>query len=133
MKLSYLTQAISDQERSERLFTGELLVYRQIPAMLALIEQADSQLKSALDGLDPDQAQHHLNVMSFLIAQEQCKPHFAKTLRCANSFFEVLKQCGVDIQHSYYDHFPMRIVPFANSHDGAQRAAIGHHRDSWGQ
>lgn len=132
MKLSYLTQAISDQERSERLFTGELLVYRQIPAMLALIEQADSQLKAALDGLDPDQAQHHFERDEFLKRTGTVQTSFRKDPKMRQLFFEVLKQCGVDIQHSYYDHFPMRIVPFANSHDGAQRAAIGHHRDSWG-
>lgn len=132
MKLSYLTQPISDQERSERLFSGELLIYRQIPAMLELIEQADIQLKEALDGLEPDTAQYHFDRDEFLNRTGQAQTAFRKDAGMRTLFFEVLKQCGVNIDATYYDHFPMRIVPFANSHDGAHRAAIGHHRDSWG-
>jgi len=132
MKLSYLTQPICDRERSERLFSGELLIYRQIPAMLELIEQADARLRTALGGLEPDTAQHHLGRDEFLDRTGQVQTAFRKDPAMHALFFDVLKQCGVDISRTSYDHFPMRIVPFANSHDGAQRAAIGHHRDSWG-
>lgn len=123
---------MDDQQRSERLFSGELLIYKQVPAMLALIETADQQLRTALSGIYPPTAQQHLNRATFLQHTGAVQTAFRRDPAMRALFFKVLEQCGVDLETTCYDHFPMRIVPTDNSHDGALTAAIGHHRDSWG-
>jgi len=132
MKITRLKQSLSDRERAVRLFDGELLIFQQRPAMLELIDVANQMLLEALDGLAPPTAQRTLTPEQFLQRTGRAQARFRKNRAVRTLFFEALRQCGVDTRRTCYDHFPMRIVPFDNSHDGALTAAIGHHRDSWG-
>ena len=132
MKISRLDHALTDWQRSERLFSGELLIYRQRPAMHQLIALADQMLREALNGLEPSRAQARLSREQFLQLTGQVQAGFRRSEDARALFFEVLRQCGVDTAETGYDHFPLRVVPFDTSHQGAMTAAIGHHRDSWG-
>lgn len=123
---------LSDQARSEALFQGQLLVFKNIPAMQQLINYSDALLRQHLDGLTPPEAQHQLGPERFVDSTTEVQRIFRTSEEPKRLFFQALEQCGVDLSQSYYDHFPMRVVPFDNTHQGAHRAAIGHHRDSWG-
>ncbi len=132
MDIIYLDQPLTDTERAELLFAGHLLIYRSIPAMAQLIEETDQQLRRVLNGLDPVFAQHQLAPEQFLELTGQAQTTFRTSAHNRALFFQALAQCGVDLSQTCYDHFPMRIVPSRQSHQGAMTAAIGHHRDSWG-
>ena len=136
MKIIQLDQPIDDPQRATHLFRGELLVFRQIPAMQQLIDRTDTLLRNRLGGLEPARAQHQLSPEDFLQLTGEAQSEFRKSLWPKALFFEALQQCGVDLAETFYDHFPLRVVPCDRnndgSHNGAHRAAIGHHRDSWG-
>jgi len=123
---------VSDQDRAERNFQGDLFVYENIPAMHELIAYADELLREVLDGIEPAEAQHHFTPDEFLQRTTKAQTHFHKSQTPKDLFFKALEQCGVDLNSTYYDHFPMRIVPFDKAYDGSQHGVIGHHRDSWG-
>jgi hypothetical protein len=132
IKIIHINNTIDDKERSELLFSGHLLVYRQRESMSELIEFTKNLLKEHLHELDPVDAQQQLNKESFLKAMGAAQTQFRCSEQARQLFFRVLVECGVDPKTCYYDHFPLRVVPFAEEHQGAGRAAIGHHRDTWG-
>jgi len=55
MKPIRLDGAIPEAERSQRLFAGQLLVFREVPALGALCRYSDNLLRAGF-GDDPGQA-----------------------------------------------------------------------------
>lgn len=132
MDIIHLDQPISDAERAALLFAGNLLVFRQRPAMSRLIDFTSEMLAAELGSIDPVSAQQYLSPEEFLERTGRVQTAFRTSEQAKLLFFDVLRECGVTTANCYYDHFPLRIVPFNSSHNGAHRAAIGHHRDTWG-
>lgn len=132
MDIIQLDQPISDAERAALLFAGHLLVYRQRPAMQRMIAYTRELLEDELPGLDPVTVQKHLSREEFLERVGAVQTRFRTSEDAKLIFFDVLRECGVTTEQCYYDHFPLRVVPFDATHNGAHRAAIGHHRDTWG-
>ncbi|WP_261843911.1 phytanoyl-CoA dioxygenase family protein [Aliamphritea ceti] len=132
MEIIQLDHAISDAERAELLFAGNLLVFRQRPAMQRMITYTRGLLAETLADLDPVTVQNYLERELFLENVGTVQTRFRTSEEAKLIFFDVLRECGVTTDHCYYDHFPLRVVPFDTTHRGAHRAAIGHHRDTWG-
>lgn len=132
MNILNIHNQIDDSQRAKHLFSGDILVYKNVQAMHDLIGFTKELLKDFLPSLDPTTAQQQLNQHDFLEATGKAQTQFRKSSEARSLFFKVLRQCGVNTQQCFYDHFPLRVVPFASQHQGAHRAAIGHHRDTWG-
>ena len=132
MSIIHLDKPISDKERAEYNFQGDLLIYQNIPAMHELISYADELLHEAFSGIEPTEAQYHFWPEEFLQRSGKVQSVFRKSQEPKDLFFKALEQCGVDLDKTYYDHFPMRIVPSDQAYEGAECGFIGHHRDSWG-
>lgn len=132
MNILSLDKVISDRERSEILFRGDIIIYRNISAMQDLLAYSDCLLREVLNGLEPTTAQQQLSPEAFLKKTGKAQTLFRQSEHARQLFFAVLAECGLDLNKTYYDHFPMRIVPYDVTHQGAHRAAIGHHRDTWG-
>ena len=132
MNIIHCNAPVSDEDRTEINFQGDLLIYQNIPAMHELIAYADGLLRDVLDGVEPAEVQHHFSPDEFLQRTTKAQSHFSNSQTPKDLFFKALEQCGVDLESTYYDHFPMRIVPFDKAYDGSQHGVIGHHRDSWG-
>ena len=132
MKIISINHSICDEQRAKHLFAGDLLVYRQLPSMLALIDFTKELLQSKFGEKDFTTVQNQLEQQQFLLDMGDVQSQFRHSAQARALFFNVLKECGVDSATTFYDHFPLRVVPFSNQHQGAQRAAIGHHRDTWG-
>ena len=132
MDIIKLDQELHDKERAELLFAGHLLVFKQRPAMFDLIEYCHTNLMQALDGLDPVYAQQVLSKADFIVRTSQVQDSFKKDDKAKQLFFSVLKECGLDTQSAYYDHFPLRIVPANHQHNTSHRSSVAHHRDTWG-
>lgn len=132
MNIIHLNQPISDKQRAEHCFSGDLVIYKNIPAMHELIVYADRMLRKAFAGIEPLQVQEQFTPEEFLQFSGKAQTQFRNSQKAKELFFNVLAQCGVDLKSTYYDHFPMRIVPYGDKYNGARNSYIGHHRDSWG-
>jgi len=132
MSIIHFNHPISDIERAERCFKGELLVFKNISAMHTLIEFSDNLLQESLDGINAIEAQNQLEPEEFLQRTGNAQTKFRTCEEAKAIFFKVIEQCGVNLNHTYYDHFPMRIVPSDDAYNGAECGVIGHHRDTWG-
>lgn len=132
MTINHFFKPISDKERAKRCFKGELIIYKNVPAMHELITYADDLLSDAFTGIEPIEAQHHFWPEEFLQRSGNVQKVFRTNEQPKQLFFKALEQCGVDLANTYYDHFPMRIVPFGSDYNGGKNSLIGHHRDTWG-
>ena len=126
------TEAMSDEQRSEIIFGGDLILFRQIPAMLELCQYVDQFMSKALDGRSPEHAMHQLpsdEYLQFIIDMQQRFQDDAETKKI---FFRVLQETGVDLSATYHDYFPMRVVSAQEKFTTGLRTTVGHHRDTWG-
>ena len=131
MDIIQLDQPISDKERADYLFAGDIIVYKQQPAMHELIQYCHKLLHQALK-LDPVYAQQVLGKADFIAKTSQVQDDFKRDHKAKQLFFKVLKECGLDTQSAYYDHFPLRVVPANHQHNTSHRSSVSHHRDTWG-
>lgn len=136
LTISYLRQPLTDQQRSERLFRGELLVFRQLPALLELQQLLHSRISEQLGISQPprlfnstainDQVNHQLTVLTAL--QEEIR----RDSGLRNQFYRALSEAGVDTCNSFSDTLQLRVVGPETGQQGRDRGGIGHHRDTWG-
>jgi len=132
MKIIRIDKPISDEKRAVLLFGGDALIQTDISAMHQLITWTSSLLDDALTNLEPTTAQAQLHPDTFIKLTSAAQLSFRKSEHAKALFFEALAECGVDLSTTYYDHFPLRIVPYGTTHGGARNSFIGHHRDTWG-
>jgi len=132
MNIHYFSTPISDVERAEILFEGDLIIHQQVTPLQGLIDYVCELLSGYFEGLEPTRAQESLSKDDFLFKCGEVQRIFRTSETPKQLFFEALAYCGMQLEHNYYDHFPMRIVPFDSTHRGGHRSAIGHHRDTWG-
>ena len=131
MEIIRTSKTITDQERAEILFRGDLLIQTDIKAMHQVIVWTRDLLDQTLP-INATKIQASLDPKAFLKHTAKAQESFRKSEAIRKHFFGALVECGVDIQHTYYDHFPLRIVPSGDEYGGARNSSISHHRDTWG-
>ena len=132
MKIIRTDSPISDTERAEILFAGDLLVQRNINAMHQLIKWTSNLLGEALKPLESVTAQANLTPEKFIKLTTDAQTAFRSSENAKVLFFKTLEECGVDLNETYFDHFPLRVVPYGTTHGGARNSFISPHRDTWG-
>lgn len=132
MQIIHSNQSMTDEERASILFSGDLIVYRQVSAMQDLCRYTDDFLRQGLSGHDPRTVQDQFSSSDYLHKMGILQKQFRTSHTPKTHFFRALVAVGVQPLSNYWDHFPLRVVPSRPSHEGAMRAGIGHHRDTWG-
>ena len=132
MKIIRTDMPISDEERANILFAGDLLIQQNISAMKQLIDWTSYLLDGALKPFQAVTAQASLTPDEFIKLTSNAQTAFRKSDTARLLFFRALDECGVDLNQTYYDHFPLRIVPYGTRHGGARNSFISPHRDTWG-
>ena len=132
MKIIRTNNPLSDEERADIIFTGNLLIQKNISAMHQLVEWTSSLLHDALNAPNPTTIQGQLTAESYLRLTSSAQTSFRQSDYTKSLFFKALAECGVDLENTYYDHFPLRIVPYGTTHGGARNSFISPHRDTWG-
>ena len=72
----YIDPQITDDQRREALYRGQLLVYSATPSSKALVEFARGMLREAFGFLDPETAQYHMPVEEYAALLADLKPKF---------------------------------------------------------
>jgi hypothetical protein len=115
--LYVLSGPLLDDRRSELVFRGDLLVFKDVPALADLCSLADSMMPRTLDELaaSVDEVQRRFLADS---RTEQC-------LRTA------LEQVGVDTTATCWDRFHLRVQLPSSGAGRAGAGTLGAHRDTW--
>jgi hypothetical protein len=130
MTVVYFDSPMSDEERREKLFAGDLFVYSPTPQSLALVEFARQMTEEAFAPYSPPDAQHHLASGAYVDVLARLKPTFINHPRSKELVGEVIGGLGADREQTYFDVPRLRSMTseFLNAGLTLQFET---HRDTW--
>lgn len=125
--------AMSDAERREKVFRGDVIVFRQVNSMRQLCSLA-AEIACDYFGVDDPTKFHELvDAETYLSVVGQAQKFFTGNSEAKHLFQNALLECGVDKNSTYWDWFPLRIQPPIKfkSHVGRETTGLPIHRDVW--
>ena len=116
----------------ERLFRGELLVFRRMPAMTALVARARAMAEEAFAPHAPPLAQDSLERAEFLARAGALRRSFMGAPEVRAGFRAVIEALGLDPASTFADRLILRLQPSGDTHRGRRVRDLPAHRDTWG-
>jgi hypothetical protein len=127
----FFDSTVSDETRRNRLYEGQLFVYKPLPSSLALCEFAAEMSRTAFAPLDPRHAQHHLPVERFAGILAELKPKFIHHPESKRLIQNLLVELGCDLEKMYFDVPRLRTSTDAGYLTSGISYAFHPHRDTW--
>jgi hypothetical protein len=127
----YFDLLVSDDERRDGLFEGQIYVYSPCEATIALCDFAKDLIQEHFEGMEPRTAQYHLSVEDYAERLGRLKPRFIHHPESKRLVRRVLEHFSVDTDLTYCDVPKMR----SSTSDGYLTTGIAYawhpHRDTW--
>jgi hypothetical protein len=131
MNAIYMDAPVTDAQRRELLYRGQLLVYSPTPSSLALVNFARKMAEEAFHPLDPETAQYHMPVERYAAVLAELKPKFIHAPESKKCIQGMLRDLGCDPEKTYFDVPRMR----SSTSDDFLTVGIAYafhpHRDTW--
>ncbi|WP_119167664.1 hypothetical protein [Algihabitans albus] len=128
-----LDSPLSDALRGPRLFAGEVLIFRQVPAAQDLVALALRRLRSCFpETEDPATAQRVLAEAEFLKRVVALTAAWRKDPEVTVAFARLLTALGCDPAETYVDDFYLRTQPSQLGRTHRRTKPLHAHRDTWG-
>lgn len=122
---------LNSEERRERLYAGNILMFTQPEGGLAIIQHARAMLEEAFPTIDPCLAQYAMPVEEFAAILTRLKPEFIHHPTSWASISDMLLRGGCDPETTYLDVPRLRI----STSDGYLTSGVAYahhpHRDTW--
>jgi hypothetical protein len=122
---------MTDRERRQRLYGGDIFVFSPRPSTRALADFARSLVEEAFAPLDPQHAQHALPVQQFIDIVAPLKPRFIHHPVTLELERALLADLGVDMEGTYFDVPRMRVATSDNYLNAGVAYVLHPHRDIW--
>lgn len=126
-----LDSGMSDAQRREALYAGNVFVFSPRKAALDLCELARTLIRNAFSGLDPQTAQHEMPVEKYVAVLERLKPEFIHHPESKRLIQEMLRDFGCDERTTYFDVPRMRTATSDAYLTTGIAYAFHPHRDTW--
>lgn len=131
MNAIYMDAPVTDAQRRELLYRGQLLVYSPTRSSLALVNFAQKMAEEAFHPLDPETAQYHMPVERYAAVLAELKPKFIHSPESKKCIQGMLRELGCDPEKTYFDVPRMR----SSTSDDFLTVGIAYafhpHRDTW--
>lgn len=127
----YYDADMSDAERRERLYRGDLFVYSPTPSTEALCQQARSMVEEAFAPHDPRTIHRDLPVERCVEVLARVKPAFIHHPRCKALIPAALRELGCDLEKTYFDVPRLRSAMPQDYLTSGIAYAFHPHRDTW--
>lgn len=122
---------LAERERNDRIYSGEIIVFRGFAAVAGLVERLRAHCVVAL-GADPERVHEHRSEAEVNTAAEQLRQNVMADREVAAALNEALAAVGVEVADTWGDGLKQR-VQMAASRSGARMVSpLGAHRDTWG-
>ncbi|MCY1503037.1 hypothetical protein D9M68_371500 [compost metagenome] len=119
-----------------RIYAGDILRFRQLPAMAALVTFTREMLEARLHPFRPEEIHRHLSHAEQARCFAQCQQEFATSPEVRRVWRELLEGLGFDAGFVACDRLHLRFQPHQEPGRSAPRArttaTIAFHRDTWG-
>ena len=116
----------------ERLFHGEILAFRRMPAMAALAERARAMAGDAFAPHAPPAAQASLDRAEFLARAGNLRRAFMGDGEVRAAYRAVIAALGLAPVSTCSDRLILRLQPSGDTHRGRRVRDLPPHRDTWG-
>lgn len=120
--IHFVTGPVDDVGRSRSLFSGDLLVFRDVPALSEVQTHAERILRRVAGTADP--TDHGV--------VDEVRTAFREHEETRDLFVRMLAHVGVEVGHAHWDRPVLRIVPPDDRPAGAGTGTLELHRDTWG-
>jgi hypothetical protein len=127
----YTNHELTDRERRDLVFDGNLLLYSRNSATAALADHAIELITAAFAPHDPQRAQFDVSVERFIEIAGPLKTLFTNALRTKELIRNVLTAYGCDLNETYFDVPRLRVVPHGGFLSSGVSYAYKAHRDIW--
>ena len=116
----------------ERVYRGELAVFRGLPAMLDLVARARAMAEAAFAPVSPPLAQDSFGPEDFLARAAALRRSFMHDADARRAFRGVIESLGLDPASAYADRLILRLQPSGDAYSGRRVRDLPPHRDTWG-
>jgi hypothetical protein len=127
----YYDSDVSDDDRRQELYDGQLFVFSPRKSTLDFVGFARSMIEDAFGGLDPRTAQDHMEVERYADLLGNLKPTFIHHPESKRHLQTILEDFGCDLEQTYFDVPRMR----SSTSSGYLTTGIAYawhaHRDTW--
>lgn len=131
MNAIYLDAPLSDEQKRELLYRGQLLVYSPAPSSLALVNFARKMAEDAFHPHSPETAQFDFPVERYAAILSELKPKFIHAPESKKFIQGMLAELGFNLEKTYFDVPRMR----SSTSDDYLKVGIAYafhpHRDTW--
>lgn len=125
------SRPLPEQARNERIYRGDLVVFRGFQAVAGLVDALRAVCQQYL-GAAPESVHERLSEAAVNEAAHALREAAATDDTVAALLRTALQDVGVSIDETYSDGLELR-VQIASSRSGARRIGpLGAHRDTWG-
>jgi hypothetical protein len=131
MNSVFFDPALTDDERRNLLYGGQLFVYTASPGARKLVALAREMIEDAFRGRDPELAQHDMPVEEYAALLTDLKPRFIHHPDSKQCIQEILGEAGCDPDETYFDVPRMRTSTSENYLTSGIAYAFHPHRDTW--
>ena len=129
-----MVNAVTPLDRVDRarLYRGEILVFRHLPAMAALVTRARAMAGEAFAPHAPPLAQERLDRAQFLARAATLRRSFMQDAEVRATFRSLIESLGLDPAFTFADRLILRLQPSGDTHRGRRVRDLPPHRDTWG-
>jgi len=131
MNAVYIDNPLTDKERREALYQGEIMTYSPTSITKQFCEFTRQLVEEAFGGLDPESAQWKLPVEEYVEVLKQLKPKFIHHPKSKEFIRAILESYGCDLNATYFDVPRLRTSTSDNYLTSGIAYAFHPHRDTW--
>ena len=123
---------VSDEERRQQLFDGQLLVFAPRSSTRAFISFARNLIEDAFSPFNPEMAQYEMSVEQYADILIKLKPGFIHHPESKRLMREIFIEMGCDLEKTYFDDVPKMRSSTSDNYLTTGIAYAWHlHRDTW--
>ena len=131
MSSVYFDGELSDEERRQRLYAGDIVMLSAKPGTQALVALARAMLEDAFAPHDPRSVHKHMTPERVAEILSKLKPSFIHHPKCKELIPAVMSENGVDLDKIYFDVPRLRSAYPAHFLSSGIAYAFHPHRDTW--
>jgi hypothetical protein len=131
MTAIYFDQRLSDDQRRQALYGGDIVVYSALPSAQRLCALAAAMIKVAFAPIDPRRVDQYLSMEETATILAKLKPAFIHHKDCKRLLPEIISDLGGDPDKVYFDVPRMRSAYPAHYLTSGIAYAFHPHRDTW--
>lgn len=127
----HFDSGMSDDQRRQALYKGDIFISSKSPATQALINIARKMLEDAFAPHDPREIQHHSTPEAVAAILGDLKPKFIHHPECKKLIPEIMREHDVDLDKLYFDVPRLRSSYPSGFLSSGIAYAFHPHRDTW--